>query len=428
MTRRVFVRDGREYRAWLPATSRRKMDLSDERIASREANARSFHPGWDERLRRAGHLLRIEDPDEGVLWFVDTRSGAKELGCTPRSLEKNLEIMRHLRALPPTLHRLVNKYGFEVQRSKEDYGDAESSTPATSPRSLPASNVTSPQEQQNINTVPAARCMSPVVEMTDCCDSGAPCGCPSLEPPARSPAPVPVEVVDEPQQRDTPMATDTDLQEYPAPAKTPEFLDRTMLRVSADMDDYVQMVAQYSRIIKSGAFAQIPGGWVPASNLGCVCSSPASTYSSNANARTIAAYLMEHEGVSDPAAIAVILGNIQQESSFNPLACQAYGGPASSLRNCPSGGVGIIQWSGSRRTALLATSNPDSLANQLAFLVGESDWRNVRECFRTQGRAIGSPSDAQSSSGSYWACARRWIRWGTAGNRGTYANNWMRSC
>eukprot|EP00727_Mastigamoeba_balamuthi_P013973 m51a1_g9199 hypothetical protein (259) ;mRNA; f:104538-106785 len=174
-----------------------------------------------------------------------------------------------------------------------------------------------------------------------------------------------------------------------------------------------QTPVQYSS--KTGDFAKITGGWVLASNLVCSCSSAASAYSSNANARTIAAYLMEHEGVSDPAAIAVILGNIQQESSFNPLACQA-------------GGVGILQWSGSRRNALLAKSNPDSLATQLAFLVAESDWTAVRDCFRTQGKAMGSPSDAASSTGSYWACSRKWIRWGTAGSRGTYANNWLKSC
>jgi len=165
-----------------------------------------------------------------------------------------------------------------------------------------------------------------------------------------------------------------------------------------------------------------------------------------ANSATIAAFF-RGQGITDLKALAVILGNLQQESSLNPLACEAYGGPASSLYNCPiklSGsyymtGVGLLQWSDpgnlpGRRTNFFNYCktnrlNPDSVATQLAFLAQESQWQKVLPCFQTKGKEMGTVwNNAGATDNTYWKCAARWTGWGTAGSRATYATQWYNSC
>jgi len=81
------------------------------------------------------------------------------------------------------------------------------------------------------------------------------------------------------------------------------------------------------------------------------------------HARTVAEYLLG-KGLNR-AATAGIMGNIEAESGFNPAAAQGNG-------NYPLG-VGIIQWSGGRRTNLInAVPNwKTNLTGQLNFLWGE---------------------------------------------------------
>eukprot|EP00727_Mastigamoeba_balamuthi_P013106 m51a1_g8418 hypothetical protein (320) ;mRNA; r:307881-309107 len=167
------------------------------------------------------------------------------------------------------------------------------------------------------------------------------------------------------------------------------------------------------------------------------------------NSGAIAAFFRDTQGISDPRALAVIMGNLQQESNLNPLDCEAYGGPASSLSSCPvkrssSGywmtGVGLLQWSNpgnqpGRRSALLSYCsshglNCDTAAAQLQFLAQESEWTgSARSCFQASGKQMGSAWDnAGATSGSYWQCAARWTGWGTAGSRAQYAQQWLSRC
>lgn len=188
-------------------------------------------------------------------------------------------------------------------------------------------------------------------------------------------------------------------------------------------------------------------GYVDSSKLSYCpsCSYSSSTYP---NAQPIADFL-RGQGITDPKAIAVVLGNLQQESSLNPLACEAYGGPASSLKSCPvkqssSGywmtGVGILQWSDPQNKPLRRTQffdyctknglNVDSLSSQLQFMAQESQWTSAaKACFATVGKAIGTASDnSVATSGTYWSCAALWTGWGKVGSRVTYANQWLQLC
>eukprot|EP00727_Mastigamoeba_balamuthi_P010533 m51a1_g6101 hypothetical protein (790) ;mRNA; r:72381-75504 len=150
---------------------------------------------------------------------------------------------------------------------------------------------------------------------------------------------------------------------------------------------------------------------------------------------------------NNPKALAVILGNLQQESNLNPLSCEAYGGPASSLSSCPitlSGsyyltGVGLLQWSDpdnqpGRRTQLFAYCRAQGLdcdlaSTQLQYLAQEDEWARAKECFQAPGKELGTTwDDAGATPGSYWKCAALWTGWGTAGSRADYALQWLARC
>ena len=66
--------------------------------------------------------------------------------------------------------------------------------------------------------------------------------------------------------------------------------------------------------------------------------------------------LQEHTNITDPNALAAILGNIKQESNFRANICE--GGARVSYRDCRSGGYGLVQWTSINRynNCLLYTS------------------------------------------------------------------------
>jgi hypothetical protein len=51
---------------------------------------------------------------------------------------------------------------------------------------------------------------------------------------------------------------------------------------------------------------------------------------------------LQNRGITDKNAIATIMGNIRQESTFTPNICE--GGARVSYSGCRSGGYGLIQW------------------------------------------------------------------------------------
>ena len=63
--------------------------------------------------------------------------------------------------------------------------------------------------------------------------------------------------------------------------------------------------------------------------------------------------LQTSAGVTDRTALAVIMGNIQQESNFKPNICE--GGAIVPYDHCLRGGYGLIQWTSKNRYNGLGT-------------------------------------------------------------------------
>lgn len=124
---------------------------------------------------------------------------------------------------------------------------------------------------------------------------------------------------------------------------------------------------------------------------------------------------MQDRGITDKNALATILGNIQQESTFVANICE--GGARTSYRGCRSGGYGIIQWTsidryeGLGEHAARIGGNPSSIETQLDYMLHESDWKMIEDRMKTPGKSINE----------YMRLAQKWIRWGIHGARTDYA-------
>ena len=130
------------------------------------------------------------------------------------------------------------------------------------------------------------------------------------------------------------------------------------------------------------------------------------------------AFLQDKAGITDKAALATILGNIQQESRFTPNICE--GGARVSYHRCYSGGYGLIQWTtygryhGLGHHATVTGGDPSSLNTQLSYLITEREWKAALSRFQTPGQSIGY----------YMKGAYTWLGWGIHGNRTVYANQY----
>ena len=128
--------------------------------------------------------------------------------------------------------------------------------------------------------------------------------------------------------------------------------------------------------------------------------------------RTLA--FLQDKGIIDKNALATIMGNIRQESTFIPNICE--GGARTSYRSC-NGGYGIIQWTDSTRYYGLGNfaaklgSNPSSLDTQLNYMLHEGDWKMIENHMKNPGGTIQD----------YMRLARKWIRWGHHGSRTDFA-------
>ena len=127
---------------------------------------------------------------------------------------------------------------------------------------------------------------------------------------------------------------------------------------------------------------------------------------------------LQKRGITDKNALATIMGNIRQESTFTPNVCE--GGARVSYSACTSGGFGIIQWTnaprfyGLGRHAARIGANPSSLDAQLDYMLHESDWKMIEPHMKTPGKSIDD----------YMRLARQWIRWGHHGARTDFAYNY----
>ena len=128
------------------------------------------------------------------------------------------------------------------------------------------------------------------------------------------------------------------------------------------------------------------------------------------------AFLQDH-GIKDRNALATIMGNIKQESTFQSSVCE--GGSIMSYRNC-YGGYGLIQWTSANRYYGLGDfakkfgGSPSSLQTQLRYLTNEIQWKRIEEKMKTPGKSIYS----------YMDTAYSWIGWGHHGARTDYAHDY----
>ena len=129
---------------------------------------------------------------------------------------------------------------------------------------------------------------------------------------------------------------------------------------------------------------------------------------------------MQDKGITDKNALATIMGNIQQESTFVANICE--GGARTSYRGCRSGGYGIIQWTSTNRYeglgehAARTRGNPSSIETQLDYMLHESDWKMIEDKMKTPGKSIND----------YMRLAKKWIRWGHHGARTYFAYDYSR--
>ena len=128
---------------------------------------------------------------------------------------------------------------------------------------------------------------------------------------------------------------------------------------------------------------------------------------------------LQNRGITDKNAIATIMGNIRQESTFTPNVCE--GGARVSYSACISGGYGLIQWTNASRYNGLGNhaarigGNPSSLNTQLDYMLHEGDWKMIENQMKTPGKSITD----------YMRLASKWIRWGHHGARTDFAYNYV---
>ena len=127
---------------------------------------------------------------------------------------------------------------------------------------------------------------------------------------------------------------------------------------------------------------------------------------------------LQDRGITDKNALATIMGNIRQESTFTPNICE--GGARVPYHQCRSGGVGILQWTNAPRYyglgkfAARIGGDPSTLDTQLQYMMYEGDWKMIEPYMQTPGKTIHQ----------YMRLAQKWIRWGHHGARTDYAYNY----
>jgi len=129
--------------------------------------------------------------------------------------------------------------------------------------------------------------------------------------------------------------------------------------------------------------------------------------------------LQTSAGVTDRTALAVILGNIYQESTFKSNVCE--GGAILPYDRCLQGGYGLIQWTSKHRYLGLGTfcakrnSDPSGLKCQTAYLIDEMRFRDDLSSFQTPHQTIPY----------YMNAAYHWLGWGVHGNRTTHTYSFL---
>jgi hypothetical protein len=129
---------------------------------------------------------------------------------------------------------------------------------------------------------------------------------------------------------------------------------------------------------------------------------------------------LQDKGITDKNALAAIMGNIRQESTFVPNICE--GGARTSYGGCRYGGYGLIQFTspsryyGLGRHAYSIGMDPSTLKAQLSYIVTEPQWKQIERKLKTPGKSIER----------YMDYAYSWLGWGHHGARTSYAYDYAK--
>lgn len=118
--RLFYEKNGLFFTAMCPTQVGRQRDLTERQVKLRESRARIFKTGWDERLVQLGLVVLIEYNEHLTIWMVEAAAIAMVLNCSPRTVEKNFEVMRYLRYLPVALRSIPIMNGFRPTRTRRD--------------------------------------------------------------------------------------------------------------------------------------------------------------------------------------------------------------------------------------------------------------------------------------------------------------------
>jgi hypothetical protein len=127
---------------------------------------------------------------------------------------------------------------------------------------------------------------------------------------------------------------------------------------------------------------------------------------------------LQKRGITDKNALATIMGNIRQESTFTPNVCE--GGARVSYHQCRRGGFGLIQFTCASRYNGLGTfaarigGDPSTLDTQLRYMITEPQWRGIEDRLKVPGKPIEY----------YMRLAYSWLGWGHKGARTDFAYNY----
>ena len=129
--------------------------------------------------------------------------------------------------------------------------------------------------------------------------------------------------------------------------------------------------------------------------------------------------LQTSAGVTDRTALAVIMGNIQQESNFKSNVCE--GGAIIPYDRCLRGGYGLIQWTTKSRYNGLGLfckkykCDPSSVEGQTRYMINEMRFRDDLYAFQTNHQTVPY----------YMNAAYYWLGWGIHGKRTQYTYSFL---
>ena len=127
---------------------------------------------------------------------------------------------------------------------------------------------------------------------------------------------------------------------------------------------------------------------------------------------------LQDRGIRDKIALAVILGNIKQESRFHSNICE--GGSRVEYQHCHYGGYGLIQWTtpgryrGLGQFASRYNGDPSSIHTQIRYMFNEPQWQHIESSMKNEGQSVSYYMDK----------AYYWLGWGHHGARTHYAHDY----